>query len=132
MKRDDLRQECRLFARYLVGEEISEQLIDRYIQACERLFPKARRSKLERLANQRPMLLPLLDAGAGFLAKDDSLRTKLLVLSAILEASPVYTHKFLPERSGGFSVVAGIFYHGLLAGTRSALGIPLVYIVGGK
>ncbi len=99
---DVLAHECRVITRYLLGQDPPEDLIQRYIQANSVLFSdKASHSDLAVVAfvRRNPWSLPFIDAASALLRPNSLLRNKILVMIAILEATPQFTGAFIPEPS---------------------------------
>lgn len=94
----DLRAEAVQLARYLAGVAPSEELVERYARAhAEVLRPPtpADRAVLA-FVRAHPWSLPLLDAGTALVRGAPLLRRKLLVMMAILEATPEHADRTLP------------------------------------
>ena len=94
----DLRDEARRLAHYLIGVAPSEELVERYARAhAEVLRPPtpADRAVLA-FVRAHPWSLPLLDAGTALVRGAPLLRRKLLVMMAILEATPEHADRTLP------------------------------------
>ena len=95
-----LAHECRAITRYLVEQEPSQDLISRYIEANAVLFTdEASGPDLAIIAfvRKKPWSLPFLDAVSGLMRPNSLLRNKILVMIAILEATPQFSDFFLPE-----------------------------------
>lgn len=104
---DQLRTEALVFGRYLVGREPSEDLVDRYRRANERLFgsPGPEEQVIIDFALRRPWSLPMLDAALGLTQSASLLRKKLLVMTAIVETTPEYLDS-TEQRAVGLSQLA--------------------------
>jgi hypothetical protein len=119
-------EEGRIFAHYLIGETIPDDIARRYADFCvlhtrgERRKPS--NARLMRFARRRPWSIGLLDAGCALLQKDHLLRRQLLALSAILEASPHYIEHFLPDRRADRLLTPKILYTAARAGIKGAAG----------
>lgn len=122
-----LARECRLFAAYLIGEAPPEEIIARYTQANQALLPDSSDSgRVVDFVSRHPWALPFLDAACGLLRGDDLLRKKLLVLLAILEATPRYADRFLPPPARGIvPLAAEVGWSGVVATVKCAVGILL-------
>jgi hypothetical protein len=83
-----LRSEAILFGRYLVGRDLSEELIERYVRANETLGLSTVADPVIEHARRHPWSLAMLDASAGVLGGDSLLRKKLLVMTALVETTP--------------------------------------------
>lgn len=97
---DDLRAEGQRFGRYLLGDELAPLLVDRYVAAMRSLelsIDRRDRDLLD-LVKHHPRLLGLVDGGLALRRPQSAIRTKLLVMSAILEATPEHMAAFDPVR----------------------------------
>ena len=125
----ELEQEGRLFGRYLVGREPSRELVERYRDANRLLFaatdPRSDAAVIA-FARRHPWSIPFLDAAAGILRPGSLLRNKILVMAAVLEASPAFAEEFLPGAVRPVSLALRVLGLGTLAVARAAFGV-LVY-----
>ena len=93
--------EGRLLGRYILGAPPSEAAVLRYAEKTLRLFAGDTTDfALLRYVARHPWTLPCLDAAAGLVEKDGALRRRLLVMLAILEATPEHAESFLPPEAG--------------------------------
>jgi hypothetical protein len=96
----ELTEEGALLARYLLGgDEPEPEAIERYAQACERLFGgpcEPGDLAVLRFVRRRRWSLPLLDAAAVF-EPHALIRRKLLLMLAILETMPAHLEHFTPH-----------------------------------
>ena len=114
--------ECRLYARYLVGRDATPEVVQRYCRASETMFEsESSGSLIVEFVRQNPWALPFLDAACGLLHSDDMLRKKLLLLMAILEATPTFVEYFLPKNVSIVSLFVGV----VLNGCRAVFKIPV-------
>ncbi|MCH8332818.1 hypothetical protein IIC65_02700 [Candidatus Sumerlaeota bacterium] len=121
--------EARRFAWYLLRREPPQQLVQRYVQACRLLFPHP----LDRSDQQvidfavtRPWSVPLLDAATGLRRPDAPLRRKILLMAALLEASPFGAEDFMPRRCSRTRLFLELASCGLAAAVKVVLGFPLL------
>lgn len=125
-------REAQLFGRYLIGKTPAHALQRRYAAALMKRRQELPPDRGElAFARRRPWALGPLDAAAGLLGGGASaLRARLLLLTAILEASPNHTTHFLAPRRPSLGWVLGTL---ALAGLRTAakllVGIPLYLLV---
>jgi hypothetical protein len=89
-----LREEARLFGRYLIGRDPDEAIIERYCQANRVLFASDEDDAVLAFARSHPWSLAMLDAGAGLTGGDSVLRKKLLVMTAIVETTAQLVDRF--------------------------------------
>jgi hypothetical protein len=120
-----LEIEATVFARYLIGCNLPSHLVKRYIDACRMALPPAEGDdeNIVRLAIEHPLLLPSLDAVTALRRPKSRLRQKLLLMSAILEASPDFTDRFLPERSSLVRLALLTVSCGLKSACKVAVGM---------
>lgn len=124
----DLQAEARIFGRYLGGRMPPPELIDRYVEANRVLRAtsvSARDVALVAFVRRHPWTVSCLDAAAGFFARDGLLRSKLLVMAAILEASPAFADEFLPRPSGRLALVVRLIALGVVVVVQVGIGTVL-------
>ena len=82
-----------------------------------------------RFARRHPWSLPLLDAATGFARPGALLRKKILLATAVLEATPDHVEFFLrPPRSKAMTFM-GVGAHGATALAKIGLGLPLLLVL---
>lgn len=123
-----LAAEARTFARYLVGRMPSDDIVARYVDASRTLFPAppAPEESVLAFARRHPWSVGFLDAASGLLRPGSLLRSKILVMAAILEASPTFADDFLPRAVHPVVLFGQLALHGSLVVVRALLG-PLVW-----
>jgi hypothetical protein len=129
-ERESLRGEAIVFARYLVGRTPPPDVVERYEQASRRLFPpQLDRSDAALLAfvRRHPWSTSLLDAAAGILRPASALRSRILVMAAILETSPAFADDFLPRSASLVSLLTRLAVHGIRAIAGLVVGLPVYY-----
>jgi hypothetical protein len=123
-----LELEARIFGRYLVGRVPPAELVARYRDASRTLFtapaPPAEAAVVA-FVRRHPWSVWLLDAAAGLRRPGSLLRSKVLVMAAVLEASPAFAEEFLPPGPGPVSLALRVAGLGALAVGRAALGMLL-------
>jgi len=127
----DLAEEARIFGRYLVGVTPPPELIDRYRDASTVLFtapPPPADAALLAFVRRRPWSVGLLDGACALLRPGGLLRSKLLVMSAILETSPAFADEFLPRSLPFLGLATRLAVSGTAAVLRATLG-AVVYAV---
>lgn len=123
--------EAHVLGRYLVGHVPPPELIARYVAAGQTLFaaPQAPADEATvAFACRHPWSLPFLDAAAALRRPGGLLRGKLLVMSAVLEASPTYADTFLPRTPGRAALAAQLAFHGTCAVVQAVVGLLLLPI----
>lgn len=133
--REDLKYEAKVLSRYLVHNDLDDELVHRYVLACESRLPDAAKrsgANAVALSVKYPILLPSLDAISAFLRPKSLLRDKLLIMTAILETTPKYAIKFLPE----FCTLPRLISRGMVCGLSVACklfcGLFLFLVLRGK
>jgi hypothetical protein len=126
----DLELEAWVFGRYLIGTPPPPKLTRRYASACRTLLtdkPRPQDASVVRFVRRQPWSAPFLDAASGLLAPRGLLRTKVLIMAAILEASREFADEFLPREDpvGRVRLVALLAGIGLVAAARTLLGAAL-------
>lgn len=114
--------------RYLLDTELSDALIQRYADANRQLLPGEHAPRdLAPVAFvlRHPWALPYVDAALGLLQPDALLRNKILIMVAVLEATPDYVAAFLPITLSKSALLLRLFGNGLIAGGKFALGCLL-------
>src|SRR5206468_10013985 len=125
---DDLDTEARVFGRYLVGRIPPRELVARYRDASRTLFVRAvspADAAIVRFARRHPWSAGFLDAAEGLVHPGGLLRSKILVMSAILETSPAFADEFLPRSVHPLRLVARLAVSGTAAVFRAAVGVVL-------
>lgn len=124
-----LELEARLFTRYLVGRPPARHFVQRYQEANRVLsiLPEdGREAAVLDFVRRHPWSVGFLDAACGLLRPGGLLRTRILIMAAILEASPEFAEDFLPREARPLRLLAGWAARGLFAVTRAILGM-LIY-----
>jgi hypothetical protein len=122
-----LRREAIRFSAYLVGIEPPEESVHLYLQAMSALDLSVTDTdrRLLRFTSRHQWSIGFVDAALALVRSNSVIRKKLLVLSAILEATPQFADLFLPvPRSriyGGYVV-----FIAARAAFKAAIGILLV------
>ena len=125
----ELELEGRLFGRYLVGREPPRELVERYREANRILLggtAPGSDAAVIAFARRHPWSIPFLDAAAGLVRPGSLLRNKILVMAAVLEASPAFAEEFLSRTVHPVSLVLRVLGLATLAVVRAAVGV-LVY-----
>lgn len=123
-----LQAEGAIIGRYLVGRVVSTELTERYADASRVLFtssPTVREATLIQFVRRHPWSLKFLDAACGFVEPGGALRGRVLVMAAILEASPEGSGDFLPRSAGRIELLVRLGAYGLVAATRVLIGVIL-------
>ena len=133
---DLLHREAALFGRHLVGRAPGEELCARYVAAHRALLGEpvgARDRAILEFLHGHPGTLPFLDAAAGVLAPRSLLRRKVLLMTAVLEATPDFVDDFLPRTVSAPAFFVRCAWLGALALGKAAVGALLwPYVVGAR
>ena len=124
-----LELEARVFGRYLTGRVPPRELVERYRDANRVLFGSSAAPDelaVVRFVRRHPWSASLLDGAVGLRRPGTLLRNKILVMAAILEATPTFAEDFLRPIPGRVSLALRVVALGTLAVGRAALGM-LVY-----
>lgn len=129
-----LEAEFARFSRYIVGRQGTRRLARRYALAATRLglVGESGDEELLKLVRRFPMLLGPLDAAAAFLRPSHLLRKRLLLATAILEATTEHASRFLPRHRSlpGFIFVGCVV--AIVTALRLAVGVPLFLLLEDK
>ena len=123
-----LAAEGRRFGRYLTGREPGPAIVERYVRACRTLFatpPVPGDAAVLAFARRHPWSIGLLDAAAALRRPSGALRGRLLVMAAILEATPEFAEDFLPRHLGPVALVVRVASAGIVAVGLAGLGVVL-------
>lgn len=119
-----LRRECRCFARYLVGVSVSDTVVNRYQDGVKALGLSE--SAALAMARSHPSLLGPLDAVCSLLKRDDALRQRLILLSAILETDVATARAYMPGDHGAFRIGLGVMLSGMRGAFNLFIGMCLL------
>jgi NADH dehydrogenase len=122
-----LRAEARHFSRYLLGVDVTEEIATRYAAAHQRLFTEPV-DRVTQFTRRYPSTIAFLDAAMSLTRTRQGLRKRILLMTAIMEASSIYADWFLPRRRSLASSAVRIGWAGVRAAGRAIIGVPL-YIV---
>jgi len=120
--------DARRLARHLIGEDPTPAEAERWIEAVlvrGALLESERDRRLWTLAMRHPWLLGPTDAGLAFVDPYSAVRHRILLMLAILEASPHHHRRFLAAPWPRIALI-GLALRGLWAGVRAAAGIVWV------
>lgn len=127
----DLDGECALISRYLIGSEPPQELKDRYRAAHRILLGEDAAESVDpemRFLRRHPWALPYLDAGAAVLRRESTVRKKTILMAAILEATPIHADFFLQPPDPVFKLLCSLFWQGVRAVAKTAVGIPILLV----
>ncbi len=134
--RTELTQECRTYARYLVRSEPNEYVVRSYVDAhaAPALARPARGidRTLMRVSGWHPWGTALADAYAGLFVRTGLLRSKLVLLFGILEATPPYHTTLDRIPRGGVLRLVGLGIAGALVGLLATVVFAPVHLAGGS
>ncbi len=119
-----LTEESALIGQYLLGVVSSPELAERYAAAHQFLDLGAEEPEL-RFLYRYPRLLPFLDAAAALLRPRSTLRKKVFLMAAILEATPEHAEFFLQRPAGLWFTLATVVWQGARSAGKLLVGVPL-------
>ena len=128
-----LEAEARILGRYLVGRTPAPELVARYRDASRALWQGAPGpGDAERLAfvRRHSWSVGPLDAAAALLDPGGQLRSKVLVMAAILEATTVHADDFLPRSVSLGALFWRLAVSGTMAVALAVLGALLWPLAG--
>jgi hypothetical protein len=119
--------EARVFAKYLIGCDVDDECAQLYARAAGELGSgqELRDRKILTFALRHAWALGPLDAISALRRPKSILRAKLLLMSAILEAHPGFSEKFLPADHSGMERAA-LLYYACRAVARAIAGFALL------
>jgi hypothetical protein len=121
--------EARAISRYLVGRECAPAMIERYEKGRALITGMPGNDAVTGFAFQHPWSLPFLDAAAAVARGGEVLRARVLLMAAVLEASPDFATEFLPREVGRGHLLMELAGNSLAAGARLAIGVPLLLLM---
>jgi NADH dehydrogenase len=124
---EDRAAEGRLFGCYMLGSVPPPELIDRYAAASLAILGEGSDPEI-RFVLRHPGALPFVDAASGILRPRSRLRQKLLIMAAVLEATPRYADFFLRDPEPPPRLLAALAWHALTGGLRIVAGIPVLLL----
>ena len=110
-------REAQILSKYLVGRECSTEIANRYAEAVNKL--SAGHSASEQTTWQKMLsnsfYLKMVDSGLAISNPQSTLRKRIFIMLAILEASPDFMESFLPQKRSIYYLVPLGFRAGLSA-----------------
>lgn len=133
---DGLERECRIFTRYLIGQEPEDYVIRKYYEAhsrAERLRAPAGwfDEFLVRVARAHPWAARIGDAYTAMFRRRARFRDKCVLLLAILEVAPSTANYFeRPDKGGRVRLGLGMAGRGVAFAAAAVVGTVLLGPVG--
>lgn len=107
---DHWKKEAQLIGSYLVGKEIPTEIVDRYVDAMQKLsLPTDYSSKWIDKSIERPWKFAYYDSALAFRKPMPLLRRKTLMMLSLLETTTFYTNIFLPNKRKPLYLLKMIF-----------------------
>jgi len=128
-----LGREGQIIARYLAGGPVPDELVNRWMEACRRCFPTPLPPPDRALVDfvvRHPWSVSYLDAACGLVRRDGALRSRVLIMAAILEASAPFADEWLPRSVSRAAFVTRLAALGMVAVARTAIGLALLPLAG--
>jgi hypothetical protein len=125
----DRAVEARIFARYLVGRDPSPSHVERYVAASRTHFPDPVApddAAVLAWVRRHPWSVGPLDAACGLVRPGGTLRNRVLLMAAVLEATPDFADDFLPHHVGPLALVARVGITGAVAVANALGGLLLL------
>ncbi len=129
-REEALTREACVLGRYLIDREPRPEECARYAAGCRTLFADEDGTPLVAFCRRHPRALPFLDAAAGLVAPRASLRRRLVLMTAVLEASPAHVDRFDETIASAPLFVLRGGALALLAAAKAAVGLALWPFVG--
>jgi hypothetical protein len=133
MRPDVLAAECRIFSAYLIGEQPTPYVVQKYRQAHAMNSALSREAATPfdaitlKLVRACPGLLGLVDAYSALFRKRALVRAKLILVLSLLEVSnPSYRHFDAAEPRGTARLGGVLAYRGLLSMATLLLAVALL------
>lgn len=126
--------EAQVFARYLVGRMPPPDLVERYRDASRAISSAAAPPGEEALVafvRRHPWAVGPLDAVTSVLHPSGHLRSKILIMAAVLEASPTFADDFLPRSVSRAALAWQLVAGGAAASVLALVGLVLLPIARG-
>ena len=123
--------EAQVFARYLVGRMPPPDLVERYRDASRAISSAAAPPGEEALVafvRRHPWAVGPLDAVTSVLHPGGHLRSKILIMAAVLEASPTFADDFLPRSVSRAALAWQLVAGGAAASVQVLVGLVLLPI----
>lgn len=130
MTRQGYDREIAVFARYYLGENVTDAVKERYIQYIKShpLNISTQDQSIIDFVLQYPGSLKYIDAGLAIIAPHAELRRRLYVMFALIESDKLYVDLFLSQKRSPFYVIT-IGAIGFMALVKMIIGIILVKMV---
>jgi hypothetical protein len=133
---ESLAREARLLARYLLDVDCPAEMISLYRKANgDRNYDHKgdhdydhKGDRVTRFAFAHPWSIAYLDAAGALVHGGAALRRKILIMAAILEASPRFVAEFLPAPKSRAATIGLVAWHGTVAALKAIVGLPLIVI----
>jgi hypothetical protein len=125
----DRAVEARIFARYLVGRNPSPAHVERYVAASRTHFPDPLPpddAAVLAWVRRHPWSVGPLDAACGLARPGGALRNRVLLMAAVLEATPEFADDFLPHHLGPLALAARVGVAGVVAVANALGGLLLL------
>lgn len=126
---DPAALEAEIFSRYLVGRAAPAALVERYRDAGRAIWAAGAAPAEESVVafvRRHPWAVGPLDAATSLLHPGGYLRSKILTMAAILEASPAFADEFLPRSVSGARLAWQVVAGGAAASLQALAGMLLL------
>ena len=121
-----LKAESRMLGKYLLGVAIPHELQSLYLQGCRKLI-RMEAGPESLFVRRHPWALPCLDGAAGLLRSHSDLRQRVFLMTAIIEATPLYAEFYLSAPRCARWIWLELAVQGVRYGITAITGIPLYF-----
>ena len=125
-----MKTEVELFGKYLIGQKPDSFSVELYERAMNKMNLNSDRKeeKLLRFVLKNEWSLGMIDSGLALFKRNSVIRTKIFILFSILEASPLYSDKFLPRKRSPlyFFVNCWALFRGMIKALVGGLLVKLI------
>lgn len=125
-----LDNEVIIFTNYLIKASPPKVIVDRYEDFLNnnRLTVSNKDLRILDFATRNPFFLPCIDNALALSRPNAELRRRMYILFSILETTPDYAHKFLPEKRSLLHIVS-LVLHGAVVVIQIIIGLILLKTV---
>jgi hypothetical protein len=129
----ELEREAHLLTRYLLDRACPPDMmalyLDAHVVAAKPWTADPASDRALRFALEHPFTFGPLDAASALTGSAPVLRAKLLLMTAILEASPMFADRFLPAPPSAIRTLVVLAGSGARVLVSLLVGLPLLAIV---
>ena len=122
--------EAILLGRYLLSASPKQFVIERYCEAVVKKKPAFGNDdiKLWTFLKKNTWAIGIIDAGLAIIKPQCGIRNKILLMLAIIEATPDYSHLFLPKNRSFFYFLTIVFV-GFRSVVKAVIGCVVITLL---